>query len=146
MLINVDGKINANFKVDKDGKLLLLNMSNRKTGKTEITETEEKWFTPVEIQFTGFNQDDHHGNKYTGTSPGHNLKYRMHRDYENEKGRKLEFVLEYNDIEVVQHYQFYKEISVVTAYSEVYTENEYDLEYLSGTYLIGYDGNNICHS
>lgn len=141
MLINVDGKINANFKVDKDGKLLLLNMSNRKTGKTEITETEEKWFTPVEIQFTGFNQDDHHGNKYTGTSPGHNLKYRLHRDYENEKGRKLEFVLEYNDIEVVQHYQFYKELSVVTAYSEVYTENEYDLEYLSSFNLVGISKN-----
>jgi alpha-galactosidase len=37
-----------------------------------------RWARLVEVQAAGFNQDDHHGNKYTGTNPGGLLRYVSH--------------------------------------------------------------------
>jgi alpha-galactosidase len=130
--------IHSNFEVIDKEKLVLLNMSKRELQDGEIKDDAKKWFAPVQMQMSGFNQNDHHGNKYTGTSPANELSYISHKDSRNEFGRKLEFLLGYEDINVVLHYQFYDDISVVRAFSEVFSNNKtYTLEYLSSFSLAG---------
>ncbi len=55
---------------DEPVKLLL--------GASRLADTSMRWARLVEVQAAGFNQDDHHGNKYTGTNPGGLLRYVSH--------------------------------------------------------------------
>ena len=48
-----------------------------------------RWARLVELQAAGFNQDDHHGNKYTGTNPGGLLRYLSHTRSRNALGPRL---------------------------------------------------------
>ena len=45
---------------------------------SKLPDAKRRWARLVEIQAAGFNQDDHHGNKYTGTNPGGLLRYLGH--------------------------------------------------------------------
>ncbi len=47
-------------------------------GASKLSDGKRRWARLVEIQAAGFNQDDHHGNKYTGTNPGGMLRYLSH--------------------------------------------------------------------
>ncbi|WP_043582391.1 glycoside hydrolase family 36 protein [Geminisphaera colitermitum] len=46
-----------------------------------------KWARLVELQAAGHNPDDHHGNKYTGTSPADQLRHAAHRKIKDSVGR-----------------------------------------------------------
>ncbi len=96
-------------------------------------------FRIVEIQATGLNQDDHHGSKYTGTLPGYRLKYVTHHDGRNAHGRKLEIVMEDDRLVVTVHYQFFDQIPVVRAWTEVANRSNSSvaLEYISSFALTG---------
>jgi len=104
-------------------------------------ETEEvrRRFRIVEIQATGLDQDDHHGSKYTGTLPGYRLKYVEHNDIRNSHGRKLEIVMEDEGLIVMVHYQFYNQIPVVRAWTEITNRSTVPiaLEYVSSFALTG---------
>ena len=47
-------------------------------GASKLPDAKRRWARLVEIQAAGFNQDDHHGNKYTGTNPGGMLRHLSH--------------------------------------------------------------------
>jgi alpha-galactosidase len=44
----------------------------------KLSDAQMRWARLVEVQAAGYNQDDHHGNKYTGTNPGGLLRYLSH--------------------------------------------------------------------
>lgn len=104
-------------------------ISNEKTAKYRL----------VEVQEAGFNQSDHHGSKHTGSCPGYMLKYKEHRDYRNDIGRKLEIVQEYEGLIVTSHIQFYNNISVIRSWTELKNESEETrpIEYVSSFALTG---------
>jgi alpha-galactosidase len=93
----------------------------------------------VEVQVSGENQDDHHGLKHTRTNPGFLLEYRMHKDYRNEFGRKLEITLEKDGLSVISHIQFYDGIMVISSWTEIKNNSsrEKGLEYVSSFALTG---------
>ncbi|BBI32739.1 glycoside hydrolase family 36 protein [Cohnella abietis] len=103
------------------------------------TEEARRRFRIVEIQTTGEDQDDHHGSKYTGTLPGNRLKYMSHNDLRNEQGRKLEIAMKDEGILVTVHYQFYNDIPVIRAWTEItnVSDSSVGLEYVSSFALTG---------
>ena len=78
-----------------------------------------QWCAITDVHLAGENPNDHHGAKHTGTSGSFSLKYKTHRYYENEYGNKLEFDTYDDKIAVTQHYQFYRDLSVVRAWTTV---------------------------
>lgn len=99
-----------------------------------------KWYRMLELQVTGENQNDHHGEKNTGTAPANRLTYREHKDYRNDHGRKIEFILEDSDqLTAICHYQFYGEAAVLRCWTEVtnHTTESVGLEMLSSFCMNG---------
>lgn len=135
----MENQIYVVFEIDDQNNLLLLHMSSIPYIEESIKQQSKKWFRCVELQMSGKNQNDHHGAKYTGTSPGTDLRYIKHNDYRNEYGRKLELITGDGDILAISHYQFYDHISVVRSWTEVetLTEKNCGLEYISSFALTG---------
>ena len=77
----------------------------------EIGDDDVSVYTLAELQASGFNQNDHHGLKHTGSSPSLLMTYEDHRDYRNDYGRKLEVIQKYKGLELITHIQFYDGIS-----------------------------------
>lgn len=99
-------------------------------------EYEKSGFRLFEIALSGQDRpEERHGLKYTVSAPGYRMKYDSHRDYRNEKGRKLEIVtfdLE-TQVYVTSHFQFFDGISVVNCYNQVENRGQtiQGLEYIS---------------
>lgn len=104
-------------------------------------EPRERWRSIVDVQVTGEDVNDHHGSKHTGTSGVFSLTYACHRYYENEYGNKLEFYLEDGRMGVKVHYQFYREVAAVRAWTTVVniSSEPFGLEYLSSFAYTGFD-------
>jgi alpha-galactosidase len=100
---------------------------------------DDKRYTLAELQVSGFDQQDHHGNKHTGSSPSLLMTYSGHNDYRNEMGRKLEVTQSYNDLELVSHIQFFDSIQVIRTWNEVKNNSDktYPIEYISSFCLTG---------
>lgn len=139
--------MNSFIDINHDGLFLLFEITEERFVRLlhfssipyENSELELKWYNPVEVQVTGENQDDHHGNKHTGTSPGNKLKYKEHRDYINKFGRKLEIIMEFEGLEVISNYQLFSGIKVARCWTEVKNTGNISkgLEYVSSFALNG---------
>lgn len=107
--------------------------------KKEVKEEDAHVYTLAELQASGFNQNDHHGNKHTGCSPSLLMTYTGHKDYRNEFGRKLEIVQEYEGLKLITHIQFYDSIQAVKFENEVINNSErsFAIEYLSSFSFTG---------
>lgn len=127
-----------NIDVTDDGDVRLLHLSSMPMKKCPSDERAAK-YRLVEVQEAGFNQSDHHGSKHTGSCPGYMLKYKEHKDYRNDIGRKLEIVQEYEGLIVTSHIQFYDNISVIRSWTELKNESEETrpIEYVSSFALTG---------
>ena len=110
-------------------------------------EKQQKYFRLVELQVSGEDQDDHHGSKHTGTMPGKRLVYRLHKDYHNHHGRKLEIELEGDGLVVISHLQFFNSISVVQVETEVKNNGSVPkgLEYVTSFALTGIAKEGLLH-
>lgn len=99
-------------------------------------------FNLIEMSLTGSDRPyERHGTKYIVTSPGCRMKYHSRKDYRNDDGRVLEFVLrdEETDVFTTMTIQFYDRISVCrfrTTVMNCGTEDQ-TLEYIS---LFNYTG------
>lgn len=97
----------------------------------------------VEVQFSGENQNDHHGSKYTGTCPGNRLKLREWRDSRTSEGRRLTFEMEdrETEVKVFSIFQFFDDIPIVRTWTEVFNEGKSSvgLEYVSSFVYTGID-------
>ena len=139
------------FKITETDELKFLHFSNlpfnSKTILTKEQETiihleQEASFRPVEVNISGYDRPlERHGTKYIVTTPGWCLKYKSHKDYHNELGRKLEFTTydEASGIQVTSHMQFYNGISAIRSWSEVLKTGfeVQTLEYISSFNLNG---------
>lgn len=133
-----ENEIFLNIDVTDTGDVRLLNLSSTPMKNCPHDEKIAK-YRLVEVQEAGLNQSDHHGSKHTGSCPGYMLKYREHRDYRNNSGRKLEIVQEYEGLIVTSHIQFYDNISVIRSWTELKNESEETrpIEYVSSFALTG---------
>lgn len=120
-----------------EGDVRLLNLS----GRDYLPEGDTLRFRLVEVQETGMNQDDHHGRKHTGTSPGLRFLYVSHRDYRNTYGRKLEITMRHEGLFATCHLQFFDGVSVVRSWTELSNKAEAirRIEYVSSFALTGID-------
>ena len=91
----------------------------------------------VELQAAGHNQDDHHGNKYTGTSPGGLLRYRGHSRRRNRLGERWMIRQAGGGLEVSSYFQFLGELPTCRAWTVVRNTGKEDilLEYVSSLAL-----------
>lgn len=127
------------FEITVDNEILLLHLSSMPFDDRLVDEKEKRWFKLVEVHVSGEDQDDHHGSKHTGCMPGGRLKYKEHKDYRNDKGRKLEIDMQDDDLLVSSHLQFYDNIHVVRSWTEVKNTGSTPkgLEYVSSFMLTG---------
>ena len=127
-----------NVDITGNQEVRLLHLSSRPFNDA-LDAKKAKWYRLVELQMSGFDQDDHHGNKHTGCNPAKMMKYEDHIDYRNEWGRKLEISQIYEGIKVTTHFQFYDGISVIKSWNEVLNQSDESrtLEYLSSFALTG---------
>lgn len=139
MEINIcENGIFLNILVNDKGDVRLLHMSSTPIENYPDEHNGAK-YRLVEVHESGRNQNDHHGSKHTGSCPGYLLTYREHRDYRNDKGRKLEIVQEYNGLYVTSHMQFYDNISVIRSWTVLRndTKESIPIEYVSSFALTG---------
>lgn len=135
--VNQNG-LYLNIEVTQEGAVRLLHFSASECTWMPPEESKSK-YSLVEVQETGMNQNDHHGCKHTGTSPGSLLRYKAHHEYETEYGRKLEIEQEYHGLSVTTHLQFFKNCSVVKSWTTLLNRSEEvrPIEYVSSFALTG---------
>ena len=127
------------FEVDEEKRTMLKHF-----GRNVIEDSREKkpmWSNIAEIHVTGENQNDHHGAKHTGSSRSFTLRYVSHTATENEFGTKVEFLLADDTLQAVVHYQLYREIAAVRAWTVVTNigSEPLGLEYVSSFSYTGID-------
>ncbi|MBQ5816221.1 MAG: alpha-galactosidase, partial [Oscillospiraceae bacterium] len=124
------------FAVNDEGRLSLYNFSTSKAELGEDFDDPREAYSVCEVQLAGKNRGlTKHIRHLCPTTP----RYVSHEDTRNQNGRLLSFVLETESVRICQYYQFYDNIQVVSAYSEVEnisTEN-IELEYVSSFCLAG---------
>ena len=130
--------INLQIDITDDGFVVLNNFSRSNLIHKRSKHT---WGPIAEIHLCGDNPNDHHMAKHTGGSATFTLKYKSHKYYENDLGNKLELTLADEKIEAVVHYQFYRGISVLRAWTVVTNicQEIVGLEYISSFSYIGID-------
>lgn len=130
--------IYMNLVLEK-GKAAAFTHFSRCPQKEAIAQEDLHVYTLAEMQASGFDQCDHHGNKHTGSSPSLLMKYETHTDHENEYGRKLEIQQDYEGLKLITHMQFYRGIPVVRCWNELKNQGEktYSVEYLSSFAFTG---------
>ena len=131
--------LNLIFDIAENGAAVLSDLSVSYT--EDIRKLDGRWCNIAEIHTSGNNPDDHHFGKHTGGAEVHTLKYLSHRKYENEQGEKIEFLLRNESLEVTVHYQLYKNITCLRAWTEVknISERTVGLEYVSSFSFTGFD-------
>lgn len=117
------------FGITEENKLIILGMSDREIHE-ELSET--KFFTPVEINTTGSNPDDHHAAKHTGSDE---LIYVSHSETDD----SISFVLKNDMISVKVIYEFFEGTKTVRAHSEIknISNENVGVEYISSFCLYG---------
>lgn len=140
MIIDVSQKnLSMVFEVTEDNRVML-----KRFGHTDFEDKREKkakWSNIAEVHVTGENPDDHHGAKHTGSSRSFTLRYVSHTARENALGTKLELLLADATMQVAVHYQLYREIAAVRAWSVVTNigSEPLGLEYVSSFSYTGID-------
>jgi alpha-galactosidase len=134
-----ENNLYLDINVTEDGDVRLYNLSPSPLVNPE----QGNFFRLVEVQGTGFNQNDHHGNKHTGTQPGSLFRYVDHAIIRNQYGAKLELKQKRQGLFVISHLQFYDGIPVVRSWTELENSSEqeyFPLEYISSFALTGLRG------
>ena len=131
------------FEVTEDGAAVLKHCG-KKDAVVEHQKTSPKC-SIVNVHISGDNPNDHHFFKHTGNSADYTLKYVSHKYYENSLGNKLEITLEDEKIRAVAHYQFYKGIAAVRAWSVITNicNEDVGLEYVSSFSYHGFEDGNL---
>lgn len=126
------------FEVDDKKNLRLLHFGNTEF-EDDIREEDKKYFRPFELLLSGEKQFGCHIGNYFESFKDDIYLYKEDKDYQTELGRKLEITVEGRGMEIVLHYQFIRETSVVRSWLVVenLTEEVKILEYISSFALTG---------
>jgi alpha-galactosidase len=127
------------FAFADEAPVKLLNFSFAKGAKPDPESKLTKWSRLVEVQANGRDWDDHHGNKYTGTNPAGELRYKSHRESKTPLGVKLEIVQEGGGLRVTSHLQVLGKLGALRSWTEVVNTGKEPvlLEYVSSAALPG---------
>ncbi len=125
-------------QVTDEGDVRLLSLSAHPQSRPPA-DAIARAFRLVEVHESGQNQNDHHGSKHTGSSPGSLLRYVSSRDARNRFGRKLEITQQHDGLLVTSHLQLFDGIPVVRSWTELENrgERERPMEYVSSFALTG---------
>lgn len=136
-------EMNMVFEITEDNRVVFVDFSTTRHETEKNKNLDFRWCPIVEVHLTGENQNDHHGAKHTGTWGSVNLTYDTHKYYKNEFGNKLEFYLCSDKLKATVHYQFYKDISAVRAWTTVTNicNEPIGLEYISSFSYTGLENN-----
>ncbi|HHG8771118.1 TPA: glycoside hydrolase family 36 protein [Raoultella planticola] len=98
-------------------------------------------FPLLQIHASGYNQNDHHARKHTGSEPGSSLRYQTHRKSENAMGSKLEIELQGEELHACWHLQHFRGLAAARIWCDVFNHSDepIGLEYVSSLalYAIG---------
>lgn len=98
-------------------------------------------FPLLQVHASGYNQNDHHARKHTGSEPGSSLRYQTHRETENAMGRKLEIDLQGDELHARWHLQHFRGLAAARIWCEIinHSDEPIGLEYVSSLslYAIG---------
>lgn len=132
-------RIHLLFAFTADAPVKLLNFSFIKSPKLDPEGKLTQWSRLVEVQANGCDWDDHHGNKYTGTNPAGQLRYKTHRESNTPLGAKLEIVQEGGGLRVTSHLQVLGKLGALRCWTEVVNTGKEPvvLEYVSTAALPG---------
>ncbi len=136
-----ENNIHVVFKITEDKSVYFFHCEVEEFNNDCIAAKQEKWFRLVEVQFSGEDQDDHHGAKYTGTVPGKRLHFKEFKDSTNSQGRKLEIVQidPITQVTITSHMQFFDGLRVIESYTEIINDTvaHVGIEYVSSFVLVG---------
>lgn len=107
------------IEVQESGEVSLLHFSSVPFQEMLINENDKNKYNLIELQVSGENHNTHHSTKHIRSSHSNKLKYKEHKDYRNNYGRKLEIFLESEDFSAVYNMQFYNNISVASVWTEI---------------------------
>jgi alpha-galactosidase len=131
-------------KIGKNGLNLSLEISPGGPVKLfidepKLPEAKRRWARLVELQAAGFNQHDHHGNKYTGTNPGGLLRYLSHSRSRTPLGAAWEIQQSGSGLVVSSHFQILGELPACRTWTVVQNvgSEEILVEFVSSLALFG---------
>lgn len=136
MLELKEKNMSLDFSVTEAGCVALENFS-LKEKKSDEKSAEHCLIS--EVQVIGADTNQCFGLKHKNSSEVKVLKYKSHKLYENELGKKAEILMSNERIEVTAHYQLFNGIAAVRAWKTVknISDGEVGLEYLpSFTYTL----------
>ena len=119
--------------------MITLEHCSPKPSSRKLEEDKKQWYPLVEVKLAGSDQVNHRGSRHIGSRPGDLLKYKSHKDYHNDFGRKIEIIQNYENLCVVSHIQFFDGISIIRSSTELINESDKILpvEYVSSFALTG---------
>ena len=127
------------FKLTKERKIVLLfcGLENQKHKTIKIDL--QKYFSIVEIDYFGGNDNKHRGQKHFQTEYGETYKYLSHKEIDNKKGRELVIYTKNDVLSVETHFQFYKETKAFSSYNIVknISKTQLFLTYVSSFHQLG---------
>ncbi|WP_438433197.1 alpha-galactosidase [Gorillibacterium sp. sgz500922] len=129
------------FAVEPDGDLLLLHAGAAPLEEKLILPEQRQGFRALELQASGEDRGEYHGQLHRASYPGLRMKFAGHSDSRNAIGRKLELTLRDPEtgLAATLHYQFYDGISVMRSWTELVNQGTeaLDIEYVSSFSLTG---------
>ena len=108
-------------------------------GPSQLPDRRSRWARLVEVQAAGYNQDDHHGNKYTGTNPAGLLRYVSHTRSRNAAGPLWEILQEGGGLLVSSSFQFLGDLAACRTWTVVKNDDSevITIEFVSSLALFG---------
>lgn len=108
--------------VDTGGRARLVHFSHRPAA--EPSGPYHKYYTLLELHCIGADIDDHHGSRYTYTSPGAQLRYVSHAITRTEQGQLLTIELTDGKLDVTVFYQFFDGVPVARCWNRVVNRSQ----------------------
>ena len=125
-LIKIEnGGLHFVVDTDSEGKVRLIHFSSVPFDEERYApENYHKYYTLFELHCTGEDINDHHGSRYTYTSPAAEMRYVSHTLIENEQGKKLEISQTDGRLLATTHIQFYDGIPVARFWNCVLNQSD----------------------
>lgn len=133
--------LKVTIEVGDDGSVALKEFS--RIGDADNRKKISCWCPLAEVHLCGENQDDH-GARHTGSVGARLLRYKTHNLTETADGQLAEILLSDGRMNVTVHYQFYKKIAAIRAWTTIQNigVESIGLEYVSSFTYTGLDGGN----
>lgn len=132
----LENGIYMTLEIAENQEIRFLHCGQQPFCEADIKEEDKVGFRLVEMELAGYDRPlERHGTKYAVTSAGCHMLYISHRDYRNEKGRRLEIFCCHPEsaVCVTSYFQFYDGLSVVRTWTEAQNrgDKKQGLSYLS---------------